>query len=302
MTASKRVKLIAVAVLAALVGAAAAAIISEHQRKQVNAPQAAPTALPGSSKIWMISSSAYGLLSSSTSGQALAQKFFDSSRSIIIVGSRNAQSYGGASLALYFTGFADFGSKMPTETTSGAQYAVFDDENWRYTPVAEQKNIDLYFQKFSNLAQQYGLKVIASPSPDLANVLPRKTSSLYSDYLSDTIAGSAAKWSDVFDIQAQGLQSDPKKYAAFVSAVAKQAKEINPGIEVVASLSTNPSNRLISPQTLLQDIRLTEGTVDGYWLNIPQKSSCPSCGAANPLVAIQLLSLIEKEAPNSMPN
>ena len=147
MTASKRVKLIAVAVLVALVGAAAAAIISEYQRKKVNAPQAAPTALPGASKIWMISSSAYGLLSSSTSGQALAQKFFNSSRSIIVVGSRNAQSYGGASLALYFTNFADFENKMATETTSGAQYAVFDDENWGYTPPAEQKKCRSLFPK-----------------------------------------------------------------------------------------------------------------------------------------------------------
>ena len=300
MTASKRAGTIVIAAFIILIAASAVAVF-ESAKKPASAPQPSATPSP-SGKIWMISSSAYGLLSSSTSGQTLAQKFFNSSRSIIVVGSRNTQNYGGASIALYFTSFADFESKMPTETTSGAQYAVFDDENWRYTPVAEQKNIDLYFQKFSNLAQQYGLKVIASPSPDLANALPRKTSSLYSDYLSDTIAGSAAKWSDVFDIQAQGLQSDPQKYAAFVSAVAKQAKEINPGIEVVASLSTNPSSRLVSPQTLLQDIQLTQGTVDGYWLNIPQKSSCPSCGAVNPLVAIQLLSLIEKDAPNSMPN
>ncbi|MDE2106090.1 MAG: hypothetical protein KGL39_53200 [Patescibacteria group bacterium] len=302
MTASKRVKLVAVAVLVALVGAAAAAIISEYQRKKVNAPQAAPTALPGASKIWMISSSAYGLLSSSTSGQALAQKFFDSSRSIIVVGSRNTQSYGGASLAFYFTGFADFKAKTSIAATSGAEYAVFDDENWKYTPPAEQKNTDLYFQKFSNLAQQYGLKVIASPSPDLANALPRKTSYLYSDYLSDTIAGSAAKWSDVFDIQAQGLQSDPQKYASFVAAVAQQVKKINPGIEVIASLSTNPSSHAISPQTLLDDVRLTAGTVDGYWLNIPQKSACPSCGATDPQAAVRLLSLIEKENPSLMPN
>ena len=261
MTASKRAGTIVIAAFIILIAASAVAVF-KSAKKPASAPQPAAAPSP-SGKIWMISSSAYGLLSSSTSGQALAQKFFNSSHSIIVVGSRNAQSYGSASLALYFTGFADFGSKMPTETTSGAQYAVFDDENWRYTPVAEQKNIDLYFQKFSNLAQQYGLKVIASPSPDLANALPRKTPSLYNDYLSDTIAGSAAKWSDVFDIQAQGLQSDPQKYASFVAAVAQQVKKINPGIEVIASLSTNPSSHAISPQTLLDDVRLTAGTVDG---------------------------------------
>ena len=300
MIASKRAGTIVIAAFIILI-VAAAVVVFESARKAASVSQPLVTSSP-SGKIWMISSSAYNLLSSSTSGQALAQKFFNSSRSIIVVGSRNAQSYGGASLALYFTSFADFENKMATETPSGAQYAVFDDENWGYTPPAEQKNADLYFQKFSNLAQQYGLKVIASPSPDLANAFPRKTSSIYNDYLNDMIAGSAAKWSDVFDIQAQGLQSDPQKYASFVAAVAQQVKKINPGIEVIVSLSTNPSSRAISPQTLLDDVRLTAGTVDGYWLNIPQKSACPSCGAADPKVVVQLLSLIEGKTPNLVPN
>lgn len=299
MTASKRVKTTIAAVFIIIIAAAAAVVFGSQ--KPVKDPRLAPTAHP-SGKIWMISSSAYNLLSSATSGQAVALKFFNTSRSILVIGNHNAKSYGSASLALYFTGFADFESKTPLAATSGAQYAVFDDENWKYTPPAEQKNTDLYFQKFSNLAQQYGLKVIASPSPDLANALPRKTSSLYNDYLSDMIAGSAAKWSDVLNIQAQGLQSDPPKYAAFVSAVAKQAKGINPGIEVIASLSTNPSGYPVSLQALLKDIQLTEGTADGYWLEIPEKSSCPSCGATDPKIAVQLLSLIEKDAPSLMPN
>ena len=60
-------------------------------------------------------------------------------------------------------------------------------------------------------------------------------------------AGRAA---DVIELQAQSLERDAAAYASFVSTATSQAVAANPGVAVLAGLSTNPPGAPVDGQHL----------------------------------------------------
>jgi len=104
------------------------------------------------------------------------------------------------------------------------------------------------------------------------------------------IAGDAARYADVIDIQAQGSETNTAAFAAFVTAAAAQARAANPHVIVLAGISTNPTGHQVSAAQMRAAITATAGTVDGYWLNIPAGGpSCPRCGQPQPQVVAAAL-------------
>jgi hypothetical protein len=126
--------------------------------------------------------------------------------------------------------------------------------------------------------------MLAAPAADIVRDMPNDAGAdvgIDDRYLALGIPRLAAAHADVFEIQSQGLQSDPSKFVSFVSAAATQARAANPTVKVVAGLSTNPANGNIpSSFALCQLVAATRSVVEGYWLNVPKQGAyCPTCGA-----------------------
>ena len=68
-----------------------------------------------------------------------------------------------------------------------------------------------------------------------------------------------------------------------VGEAAAQARAANPRVAILAGLSTNPPGAEVTTGQLAAAIRVTRGTVDGYWLNIPGRGPrCPTCNSPRP--------------------
>ncbi|MGH9028621.1 MAG: hypothetical protein ACRDV4_03280 [Acidimicrobiales bacterium] len=202
-----------------------------------------------------------------------------------------------ATLVASFTSFAALNSALTDGTLSPRIKAVlYDNEAWTLTPQSEQLNYAAYEQQAAQAAHSHGLQFIATPSVSLANVIDPGSGATFDKYLSVGIAANAARYADVFDIQAQGSQLDPAKYAAFVTSAAAQARQANPNVVVLAGLSTNPSGPSIPLSDLLSVVQSTRQAVNGYWLNVPRPgTACPNCNAPQPQLAISLLEQLSSQ-------
>jgi hypothetical protein len=168
---------------------------------------------------------------------------------------------------------------------------MYDNESWPFTPVEEQRNPALYEKSAADLAHGRGLLFLAAPAVDLVSVLaPSRRSDRWDAYLGLGIAADAARHADIFDIQAQGAEHDPRLFADFVRAAAAQARQANPRVLVLAGVSTNPNGRRVDADDILRAIAATREIVDGYWLNIPRPGvHCPRCNDYRPDIAIEVL-------------
>ena len=178
----------------------------------------------------------------------------------------------------------------PAEFAGGTAAVLYDDEDWSLTPRAQQEDPVKYEAEGYRLARERGIVFIAAPATDLVRVLdPDGSGSVVQRFLSLDLIGRSARYADVVDIQAQGLEGSAQ-YASFVTAAAAQARSANPDVRVLAGLSTNPSGRAISSAVLIADADSVRGVVDGYWLNIPSAgTACPQCGTARPRTAVPWL-------------
>ncbi|MDD3760577.1 MAG: hypothetical protein PHO57_07065 [Acidithiobacillus sp.] len=168
---------------------------------------------------------------------------------------------------------------------------VVDLECWPMTPKAQQRHPVAAYRKAAILAAKRRQWLVGTPATDLVHsVDPAYRGKLYSEFLRLDLAGRIAPFVSVYEIQAQGLERNPARYAWFVRQVAAQVHAGNPRASILAGLSTNPGGHAVSSAVLVRDVVETKGVVNGYEINIPQAGrSCPSCGTARPEVAAQLL-------------
>lgn len=177
---------------------------------------------------------------------------------------------------------------------AGTGAVLYDPEAWAYTPGSEQRDPAGAAEQAAGLAHSHGLKLIVSPALDLTTVLrPASSAPRWQAFLDLGVAGSVARAADGVELQAQSLERDPARYAAFVRAAAAQARSAHPGVTVLAGLSTNPPGAPVSSGQLTEAIRRSQADVQGYWLNIPGNGSrCPACGAPQPAVGAAVLSAV----------
>ena len=168
---------------------------------------------------------------------------------------------------------------------------MYDNEKWKFTPEEEQRDPARYEKLAADLVHQHGLMFLAAPAVDLIGVLePGSRGKRYDAYLQLGIAGDAARYADVIDIQAQSAERDAEAYAHFVLQAAAQARRANPKVLVLAGVSTNPNGQRVTANDILGAITATRDSVDGYWLNIPRPSEyCPGCTEFRPDIAVEVL-------------
>lgn len=189
----------------------------------------------------------------------------------------------------YFTSITTLSPGL--ETDKDCKYVMYDDENWQFTPVGEQHNPAECIKIAAGMVHQAGMKFISAPGIDIATSVDPNAESMFNEYLKLDIPGDAARYADVFVIQAQRLETNVVDYTKFVEQAVHEAQEANPDIKILAGLTTQVNGVTITPSKILEDIDATRAYVSGYWFNIPTPGSAyaPSCTAFTPQIAISVL-------------
>ncbi|MBV8400000.1 MAG: hypothetical protein JOZ17_14870, partial [Acetobacteraceae bacterium] len=148
--------------------------------------------------------------------------------------------------------FRSFGAIKDALESGGTPPSVkgvmYDFERWQFTPVEEQRNPAPYVKRAAELVHAHGLLFLTAPAVNIVRVMaPAQSRDRMDDtYLRLRVAADAARFADVIDIQAQRYERDASLYAAFVHAAAKQARQANPKVMVLAGLSTEPIGQRVS--------------------------------------------------------
>lgn len=172
---------------------------------------------------------------------------------------------------------------------AGTGALLYDPENWAFTPMEEQVDLEGSVRRSVALAHAHGMLLIATPAVTLTRVLAPGDGDRYSRYLTAGIAGAAAS-ADIVDVQAQNAVRRQRTYERVVREAAAQVRAANPAARVIAGLSTNPPGDPVTVRMLRRAIRQVRGTVDGFWLNIPSPGpKCPTCNPMRPEIAIASL-------------
>jgi hypothetical protein len=179
------------------------------------------------------------------------------------------------------------GGRLP----AGTRAVLYDPEAWSFTPAAEQRDPVQAATRAAGLARAHGLQLIVAPALNLTTVLARGSAApRWQQFLDLQLAAKMAKVADMIELQAQSLERDGATYATFVREAAAQAHAANPGVTVLAGLSTNPPGALVTSDQLVAAIEASRASVDGYWLNIPGRGPrCPTCNQKRPDVGIEAL-------------
>ena len=133
------------------------------------------------------------------------------------------------------------------------------------------------FQRFSARAHANGFEVIITPHQSLMSVPggrcgaePHETET--DAYIRCDIAGQAARFADVVETQAQGMQATPDDYRSFVVATALQARLANPSVRVISGLTANGA----SAQQMYAAWDSVRDVVDGFYLAVGSYDRIPA--------------------------
>lgn len=239
---------------------------------------------------WLIAASAISKLDD-IAGQAVVARYLDGPQTTIIVGRTIP-----ASLADWHVRFAldarslrEIRLSVASGLSTRISMILYDPEHWSFTPATEQAAVGASTRTAASIAHSAGRGLIAAPATDLARVKVAGESTANAFIRTNDLekVAHSANW---VEVQAQGLERNPGRYAAYVNQAIRQIRLANPGAVVYAGLSTNPSGPPVDAAQLIQDVRLTSSEVSGYWLNIPSPgTACPRCGQPQPQVAVGLL-------------
>lgn len=179
------------------------------------------------------------------------------------------------------------------ELLPGVTAVLLDLEDWPITPDEQKRYPGAAYNRAAAAAHAHRFKLIATPAQDLVTAARRPGESLPDAFLRLGIASQVAKSADVIGLQSQATELDPETFTTELSAEAKQARAINPGVVVLGGISTNPSGREVSAQQMAAAARAAETAVQGFWLNDPAGGAyCPRCRGPFPDVAVRFLSLL----------
>jgi hypothetical protein len=268
-------------------------------------------------RTWMVSSTSVRLINSFTGGTNLAKSAFDLPTTVETglpasgwVTERTATftAYGPATTSgslLY--------ALAHKRIAAGTKYLLYDNEDWSLTPRNERSDPSMYMIDFVEAAHAAGYKAILAPAIDLARSMTcyKTADDAAVNYVQNCsipkLAGVAKP--DIYEVQAQLYEADASLgvlcdcYDWLVLQSVLESRAAAPigtlGLTVIAGLSTNQNGKVTTPQVLQEDTDNTTpanlaAAVNGYWLNVPEKSkACPSCvpGGA-PQVAVGYLELL----------
>jgi hypothetical protein len=244
-------------------------------------PLQAPSAPPPTSPVlseqrlrWVLTGSNTSKLAKFDAG--LAAHFFDSPLTFATGNRLVQQNQVPAGDAAVPTGryasYADFLYDRSLGRIDPAIRAVlYDPEHWSETPVNEQQDPYTYMRLFSERAHSRGYVVIVTPARDLMGVpggacVAGSGEDYDTAFIRCNIAGAAARYSDVTEVQAQRRQTNLQAYTRLVTSAAEQARTANASVLFLSGLSTRLAP--VSAENLFNASQAVRGIVDGFYLSI----------------------------------
>jgi hypothetical protein len=169
------------------------------------------------------------------------------------------------------------------------QAVQYDSEAWTFTPPAEKgawlqspPSGVSYAELFCRTAHERGLRVVLSPSLDLCNNKPNPAYAApqypvaagernYEAYVRHGLA-SAARWlrpGDVYEFQAQALETDTGRYQSVTATVGAQVRDVSQGVTFLAGLGRTKANwDGATAAQLTAAAQSVAPLVAGYWPNV----------------------------------
>ncbi len=226
----------------------------------------------------------------------LQKKYFDSPCTFLVVGDNPSEAY--RDWTAVKTRTATSLSAIQAAAADPATTAVlYDPEGWEMTPPEEQRDPAWAACRAAAITHAHNKILIVTPAINLIRVIdPGSGGNRFEAFARTRLAGDIAKCADVYEIQAQGAETDKAAYRKFVEAEARQARAANSHVVVLAGISTNPMGQEVSGKDVFEAVQSVRSTVDGFWLNIPSGGKfCPSCGAPQPKVAVDMLQRLDSK-------
>jgi Cellulase (glycosyl hydrolase family 5) len=130
------------------------------------------------------------------------------------------------------------------------------------------------FMQASLVAHAHGLLLIGAPSLNVVHATAPnlKTIKISSQFLKSRIAVAAARYSDVYVIQAQTLEQTPVQFSAFVRQAAAQAVNAHPAVEILTEVRSGKGTGAPTAPMLERDLSAAGSAVSGYLLSDPAAS------------------------------
>ena len=173
---------------------------------------------------------------------------------------------------------------------------LYDPEGWQLTPPDEQRDPAAAACRAAPIVHAHNKLLIVTPATNLVRFLAPGSiadGQRFAIFAKTGVAGKIAPCADVYEIQAQGAETDVGEFQQFVRSVAQQARTANPRVVILAGISTNPMGRHVGAQDVFKAVQSVRADVDGFWLNIPAGGKfCPTCGEPQPKVAVELLQML----------
>jgi hypothetical protein len=196
----------------------------------------------------------------------VAQRYFDTPESF--TSGKPPEGYSTTRIAS-FTSYSTFTGSSPS-----AAWVLYDPERWDDsgdTPWIEQAHPTAFMDAFSTLAHSREHKVILTPARNLTTVTGGDCMKMPGETLSDAYLRSripeAGACGDVFEVQAQALQPDPRLYAELVK---RSRSQLPAGHPIWAGLTTMRGDSI---SDMVECWSAVEMIVDGFWLNSSEETS-----------------------------
>ncbi len=254
--------------LLAVVAVSSAALLTT-----VGLSSARPTSSAGPSLDWAMARSSLEHVSSANPSEAKRQ--FDSPSTLVQnsppLRQRPTPAGWNSSNTERWASFAAFAADVRTAAVPSYVTVVhYDNEAWSQTPLGEQRRPGYYERRFCSVAHSNGWRCYTGPGQDLCGVLDHSRDETYAQcYLSLDLAGEAARYADVIDIQAQTLEGrGARTYGNFIRRAAAQARATNPKVVVLGNIAPSPDGRAVSAQRMTACARAALPYVSGFYTTV----------------------------------
>lgn len=208
----------------------------------------------------------------------LAARMLARPTTIVLSPGSSAATWHAAVRTAFFTSYAGFIGKLRRHAIPADVRAVaYDPELWRATPWPERNNPQRYMALFAAAAHRNGYAAVLMPGRDLLAVArscrKHRGESLDTAFLRCGLAGTAARLSQIFEVQTAPVESSALELRTFAAACAVQARVANPSVVLIATLSTQSGNRWVSGWQLTQAAAAVRPFVQGFQLNMTRRTT-----------------------------
>jgi len=178
----------------------------------------------------------------------------------------------------FFTSYAEFIGRLQRHAIpSGVRAVAYDPERWQATPFAERLDPERYMALFAGAAHRHGYAAILMPGRDLlaaaGSCRQQPGEDLDAAFLRCGLAGAGARLSQVFEIQTAPVELSGAELRGFAAACARQARAANPGVVLIATLSTQPGSSRVNGWQLARAAAAVRPYVQGFQLNLTRRTT-----------------------------